>query len=212
VFTGLVQATGRVKRVAPRGSGFRLAIAADLGALELGESICVSGACLTVVTHDGAGFEADVSVESAERTTLGALAPGDAVNLERALRADDRLGGHVVSGHVDGVATIVAVAPAGEATRVTLEAPRALLPYVAEKGSVTLDGVSLTVNRVDDPRFEIMLIPHTESVTTLSRLGRGKRLNLEVDLLARYVVRYLESTRSSGPTLEAALERAGFIR
>jgi riboflavin synthase len=218
VFTGLVETTGLLRRRAPRGSGFRLEIATTLGPLTLGESVSVNGACLTVVTMDGTGFEADVSVETAERTTLGGLGIGDAVNLERALAAGDRLGGHLVTGHVDGMATVSAMERAGDALRVVLEPPRELLPLIAEKGSVALDGVSLTVNRVDDPRFEIMLIPHTVAVTTLRSLAVGKRLNLEVDLVARYIVRYLEARHGAergpdkGPGLEDALRRAGFIR
>lgn len=214
MFTGLVETTGLIRRRAPRGSGFRIEIATTLGPLGLGDSVSVNGACLTVVARDGTAFEADVSVETNERTTLGNLGIGDAVNLERALAAGDRLGGHLVTGHVDGMATVVAMEQAGEALRVVIEPPRELLPLIAEKGSVALDGVSLTVNRVQDPRFEIMLIPHTVAVTTLRSLAAGKRLNLEVDLVARYVVRYLEARHGAGqaPGLEDALRRAGFIR
>jgi riboflavin synthase len=203
-----------------RGSGFRIEIATTLGPLVLGESVSVSGACLTVVTMDGTGFEADVSIETSERTTLGSLAIGEEVNLERALLAGARLGGHLVSGHVDGVATVTALSKDGEAHRVTIEPPPALLPLIAEKGSVALDGASLTVNRTEGPRFEIMLIPHTMAVTTfrsLASLTAGKRLNLEVDLVARYVARYLEAghaltlERPAG-NLEDALKRSGFLR
>jgi riboflavin synthase len=214
VFTGLVEATGRLGKRAPRGSGARIEIETDIGPLSLGESVCVSGACLTVVAANGRGFEADVSVETLERTTLGALATRDLVNLERALLPTTRLGGHFVSGHVDGVATVGAVVPDGESHRVVVEPPSELLPFVAEKGSVTLDGVSLTVNRLEGPRFECMIIPHTMAMTTLRSLAAGRRLNLEVDLVARYVVRYLEarSEPAPGSSLEAALRRAGFSR
>lgn len=211
VFTGLVEAKGRLLRRTARGSGFRLEIETHMGPLALGESVSVSGACLTVVAQDGQGFEADISVETAEKTTLGALPIGQPVNLERALAAGDRLGGHLVTGHVDGVATVRAVARDGEALRVTVEPPKDLLSFIAPKGSVTLDGVSLTVNEVRDHHFGVMLIPHTESVTTLSALSAGKRLNLEVDLLARYVVRYLEACRSASPGLEDTLRRGGFL-
>jgi riboflavin synthase len=217
MFTGLVEAKGVLRRRAPRGSGFRLGIATALGPFTLGESISVNGACLTVVALDAMGakgFEADVSVETNERTTLGLLAIGGEVNLERALAAGARLGGHLVTGHVDGIATVTAATRAGEALRVTLEPPRDLLPLIATKGSVALDGVSLTVNRTDDPRFEIMLIPHTMTVTTLGAPVVGQRVNLEVDLVARYVVRYLEARAKEGgpgPGLEDALRRAGFI-
>jgi riboflavin synthase len=214
VFTGLVEATGRLRQRVARGSGFRLEVATDMGPLVIGESVSVSGACLTVVRRDETGFEADVSSETSERTTLGTLAIGDEVNLERALVAGARLGGHLVSGHVDGVATVTVLSRDAEAHRVTIEPPPALLPLIAEKGSVALDGVSLTVNRTEKARFEVMLIPHTMAVTTLRSLAVGKRLNLEVDLVARYVVRYLEASHEPVPGggLEEALLRAGFIR
>jgi riboflavin synthase len=216
VFTGLVETTGTLGRRIPLGAGFRILIQTSLGPLSLGESVSVSGACLTVVSMNGEGFEADVSVETIDRTIIGGLAPGARVNLERAVAAGDRLGGHLVTGHVDGIATIVALTPAGEATRVVVEPPQELLRLIAGKGSVALDGVSLTVNRVEDRRFDIMLIPHTMAVTTLGdgQLSVGRKLNLEVDLVARYVVRYLEATlpETQKPGLEAALARAGFIR
>jgi riboflavin synthase len=214
VFTGLVEATGKLGRRTPRGDGFRLQIVTTLGPLSLGESVSVSGACLTVVAMDGNGFEADVSVETNVRTTLGGVAVGDAVNLERAVAAGDRLGGHLVTGHVDGLANVTSIESRGEATRVVIEPPAELHRLIAAKGSVALDGVSLTVNHVEGPRFDIMLIPHTMAVTTLGTLFVGRKLNLEVDLVARYVVRYLESALSDDTTsgLEAALTRAGFIR
>lgn len=214
MFTGLVEKTGLLGRRVPRGTGFRLEIVTDLGPLVLGESVSVNGACLTVVTMDDKGFTADVSVETHERTTLGSVAVGEPVNLERALAVGDRLGGHLVSGHVDGVASVTAVSRDGEALRVTIEAPAALTPYVAAKGSVALDGVSLTVNRTSGTRFEIMLIPHTVAVTTLRTIAPGRRLNLEVDLVARYVVRYLEARASASPEqgLEEALSKAGYLR
>ena len=213
MFTGLVETTGQLRTRTRRGTGFRVEIATSLGPLSLGESVSVNGACLTVVDQDSSGFAADVSAETHERTTLGALAVGDPVNLERALAAGDRLGGHLVTGHVDGVATVAELSKEGDATRVLVEAPRDLLPFIAEKGSVALDGVSLTVNRVQGTRFELMLIPHTLAVTTLRTLSAGRRLNLEVDLVARYVVRYLAATGGgSGPGgLEETLRRAGYL-
>jgi riboflavin synthase len=214
VFTGLVETTGTLGRRTPLGGGFRLQVLTTLGPLVLGESVSVSGACLTVVTMNSEGFEADVSVETIDRTILGELGAGGSVNLERAIAAGDRLGGHLVTGHVDGIATIVSVEPRGEATRVVVEPPPELLPLIAGKGSVALDGVSLTVNRVEGRRFDIMLIPHTMGVTTMGSLFVGRKLNLEVDLVARYVVRYLEAAQPENqkPGLEAALARAGFIR
>lgn len=214
MFTGLVEAVGRVRRKTPSRGGALLEVETSVGPLTLGESISVSGACLTVVSKDGSGFTADVSVETIERTTLGDLAVGDRVNLERALAAGARLGGHLVTGHVDGIAEVRSVQAAGEARRVTIQAPALLLPFIAEKGSVALDGVSLTVNRTDAAGFEVMLIPHTLAMTTLESLGAGRRLNLEVDLVARYVVRYLEATREApaGPGLEETLRKAGYLR
>jgi riboflavin synthase len=192
MFTGLVEATGALERREQRGPGFRLKIRTDLGPFELGESISVSGACLTVVASDTAGFEADVSLETAEKTTLGDLAPGDAVNLERSLQLGDRLGGHIVSGHVDGVASVRSIEEVGEAWRVVVTPPASLLRYVAAKGSVTLEGISLTINNVSGGDFDVMLIPHTRQVTTMKSLSPGTRLNMEVDMLARYVVRQLD--------------------
>lgn len=214
MFTGLVEAVGRVRRKTPSSAGVKLEIETSIGPLTLGESVSVSGACLTVVTMDGTGFAADVSMETIERTTLGDLAVGDRVNLERALAAGARLGGHLVTGHVDGIAEVRSVQAAGDARRVTIQAPVSLLPFIAEKGSVALDGVSLTVNRTPATGLEVMLIPHTLAMTTLESLGVGRRLNLEVDLVARYVVRYLEATRESptGPGLDETLRKAGYLR
>jgi riboflavin synthase len=194
MFTGLVETTGKLDARSPRGPGFRLSIASGLGALELGESIAVNGACLTVTNIEGRRFDADISVETAEKTTLGRIPTGSEVNLERSMKMGDRLGGHLVSGHVDGIARVRELKPAGDALRLAVEAPEPLRRYIAAKGSVCLDGVSLTVNAVDAEAFEIMLIPHTLSVTNLKALRAGSELNLEVDLLARYVVHYLEST------------------
>jgi riboflavin synthase len=210
MFTGLVEATGALERRERRGPGYRCVIRTDLGPFELGESISVSGVCLTVVGSDEHGFEADVSLETAEKTTLGEVALGGVVNLERSLRVGDRLGGHIVSGHVDGVARVTAVVPVGDSWRVVLSVPEELSRFVARKGSVALDGVSLTVNDVRGSELEVMLIPHTRQVTSLATLSPGARLNLEVDLFARYVVRQLDFERSENG-LESVLERAGFM-
>jgi riboflavin synthase len=206
MFTGLVESVGRVLWVEPiDGGGRRIAWSHDLGGeqLSLGESISVDGACLTVVRFapgpaseappDERWFEAELSPETLQRTTLGQLTSGAPVNLERALRLGARLGGHLVTGHVDGVARVVAVATAGDMTEVTVEAPRELAPYIAEKGSVTLAGVSLTVNRVEELRFGVQLIPHTRAVTTLGAWAPGQSVNLEVDLIARYVRRLVQT-------------------
>jgi riboflavin synthase len=211
MFTGLVELKGNLARRTRRGPGYRLSVEAALGALTLGESISVSGACLTVVSSDARSFEADVSLETASKTTLGALAIGAKVNLERALRVGDRLGGHLVSGHVDAVAQLLRVAPAGEAQRLSVGFPRELSRFVAAKGSITLDGVSLTVNAVTDSELEVMVIPHTLAVTTLGELRPGAPINLEVDTLARYAVRYLEvSGGDPEARLKDALRQAGF--
>ena len=200
MFTGLVEATGRLESRTARGPGFRLSIATGLQALELGESIAVNGACLTVTNIDGGRFDADISVETADKTTLGRISVGAELNLERSMQLGDRLGGHLVSGHVDGIARVREVAPAGDALRVKLEAPEPLRPFIAAKGSVCLDGVSLTVNAVSQEAFEIMLIPHTLKVTNLKALRADSELNLEVDLLARYVVHYLEMSEPRSRT------------
>jgi riboflavin synthase len=192
MFTGLIEATGTLASLAPRGGDLRLRVAcAPLPGepLALGESIAVSGACLTVVAHDAQGFEADVSNETLALTTLGSLGVGDTVNLERALLPTTRLGGHLVSGHVDGLGQIAAIAPDARSQRWRIAAPRALLRYVAAKGSICVDGVSLTVNAVDDAGFEVNLIPHTVAHTAFARSRVGDAVNLEVDLLARYVER-----------------------
>jgi riboflavin synthase len=172
---------------------------------------------LTVDAIDADGFEADASAETLARTTLGALAVGDEVNLERALRAGDRMGGHVVTGHVDGFAAVVEVRHVGEATVVAFALSRELGRFVAEKGSITVSGVSLTVNAVsgadDEARFEVALIPHTLQKTTLAALAPGTRVNVEVDLLARYVVRALETSSASGgdAVWMERLRRAGYV-
>jgi riboflavin synthase len=186
VFTGIVQAVGRIVRVAPH--------EIDAGKLELagvcvGDSVCVQGACLTVTRITARGFIADVSAETLA-ITAGLAAPG-AVNLEKALRMGDALGGHLVTGHVDGVGEVLRRDGGVHAIR----APHQLARYVARKGSICVDGVSLTVNRVEDEVFEVNLIPHTLETTTLSRLAPGARVNLEVDLIARYLERMLDERR-----------------
>jgi riboflavin synthase len=194
VFTGIVAAVGRIERVEPRPRGLRLAIdagALDLADVAIGDSIAVNGCCLTVVALDAPRFEVDVSRETID-CTEGLDAPGE-VNLEKSLRLADRLGGHLVSGHVDGVGEVVALEPVGESWRLVVRAPAELAKYVARKGSIALQGVSLTVNRVDGGEFETNLIPHTLAVTTLKLLAPGARVNLEVDLLARYAERLLDA-------------------
>jgi len=194
MFTGIIQATGRVTRSEPRGGDLRLGIVApdlDTSDVALGDSVAVSGCCLTVVAREGDTLAFDISNESLALTTLGDLGVGDRVNLEKALRLSDRLGGHLVSGHVDGIGSIVSVEPDARSQRWVIEAPPALARYVAAKGSVCVDGVSLTVNTMDGARFGVNLIPHTVEQTTFGDRRVGDRVNLEIDMLARYVERML---------------------
>jgi riboflavin synthase len=197
VFTGIVQDVGRVVRCEPRGGDLRLTIDCrqlDLSVVRLGDSVCVQGCCLTAVELSGKTFAADVSRETLSLTTLGELAPGAPVNLEPALRAGEPLGGHLVSGHIDGVAQITAVSSEARSQRLTIEAPAALARYLVPKGSVSVDGVSLTLNEVAGSRFGVNIIPHTQSNTTLGQLIVGARVNLEVDQLARYIEKLLASS------------------
>jgi riboflavin synthase len=196
VFTGLIQEVGEIRTAQPcdnaGGEDLRLLVAfgaIDRARLALGASICVDGVCLTVAALHADTFAADVSGETLRVTTLGAKSAGARVNLEPALRAGDSLGGHWVSGHVDGIAEVLHVVRDARSLHAKLAAPPGLARYIARKGSVTLDGVSLTVNEVDGVNFSINLIPHTQNVTTLGALAAGSRLNLEIDLLARYVER-----------------------
>jgi riboflavin synthase len=184
----LVQALGTVRTISRHEGGARLEVDAPLaGELSPGDSVLVNGVCLTAVEVDGSRFEADLSTETLNRSALGALAVGDAVNLELALRIQDRLGGHLVQGHVDAVAEVRLVSPDGEGLELRLEPPAAMLRYIVEKGSVTLDGVSLTVTEVDERGFGVSLIPETLERTNLTDVQPGRRVNLEVDVLAKYV-------------------------
>jgi riboflavin synthase len=200
VFTGLVEDVGSIAEVAPApGGGARVSVRTRLPNqdLERGASIAVDGACLTVVERNNGTFSADVSVETLRRTTLSDRRPGDAVNLERPLALGERLGGHLVLGHVDGVGRIRGREQAGEAVRVVVELPRDLLPLVVEKGSVALDGISLTVNEFSgDDAISLMLIPETLRGTTCGNKRAGDRVNVEADILAKHVARLLQAQRS----------------
>lgn len=194
MFTGIVAAVGRIAKIVPAPGGVRLHVntgGLDMGDVALGDSIAVSGTCLTVVAFAPAHFEAEVS--QATLSVVAGFAEGMPVNLEKALRLADRLGGHLVTGHVDGSGTVSRFDAVGDNRRLVVEAPRAIARYIARKGSVAVDGVSLTVNAVDGDRFEVNLIPHTLGATTLQNLQTGAKVNLEVDMLARYVERLNES-------------------
>jgi riboflavin synthase len=198
VFTGIVTGLGKVERVEPQPGGSRrltITTGLDLSGLALGASVAVSGVCLTVVRKRARGFQADLGPETLALTTLADLRPGDRVHLERALRLGDELGGHLVSGHVDGVGRIAARRPQGDALTLRIAAPAAVAPFLARKGSVTVDGVSLTVNEVSRSVFSVTLIPHTLAVTCLGERQRSDRVNIEADLIAKHVARLAERQR-----------------
>ena len=218
MFTGIIEAVGRVLAREDRRGDARLRVASgglDLGDVRVGDSIAVNGVCLTAVELPGDGFWADVSAESLSRTTLGALRPGDPVNLEKALTPTSRLGGHLVAGHVDGVGRVLERRPEARSVRVVIEAPRELARYIAEKGSIAVDGVSLTVNRVEGARFDLNIVPHTLQGTTIDQYQPGRPVNLEVDVIARHLERLLlgdaAAESAGGVTLEL-LARHGFVK
>ena len=194
MFTGIVTDVGKIAALEPRGDlRARISTAYDTARIDLGASIACDGVCLTVVDLGPDWFAVDISAETLSKTNLGTWEAGRAVNLERALRVGDELGGHIVSGHVDGLAEITAIAPDGDSTRLTFTAPSALARFIAPKGSVALNGTSLTVNEVSGNTFGINLIPHTQAVTTWGRAAVGDSVNLEIDTLARYVARLAET-------------------
>jgi len=194
MFTGIVIAIGRIRAVEPR-ADLRVIVEADFdtAGLALGASVACSGPCLTVVDRGPGWFALDVSAETVSRTAPGMWTAGHRLNLERALKVGDELGGHIVTGHIDGVGRVADVAPEGGSWRLTIDAPAALAPLIAPKGSICVDGVSLTVNTVEGSRFGLNIIPHTAAVTTLGDLKPGDPVNLEADILARYLARMLEA-------------------
>lgn len=200
MFTGIIESLGRIAGLEPRGGDMRLRIHApgipwqDTG---IGESIAVNGVCLTAVLVEDQGFAADVSRESLQVTTLGTLHVGDSVNLERALTLSSRLGGHLVSGHVDGVGEVVGLRQDARSIRVYIQAPEGLLRYIAAKGSITIDGTSLTVNGVEGACFDVNIVPHTWEKTRFSVYQNGSKVNLEVDIIARYLEKLLAGTHSA---------------
>lgn len=194
MFTGIIEGVGRLAARDTLGGDVRFTF--DVGTLpfenvQMGESIAINGVCLTVIAHDATRFQADASTETLGLTTLGQLAAGAVINLERAMRPTDRLGGHLVSGHVDGLGQVLSVHDDARAQRWRFAAPAALLRYIAKKGSICVDGVSLTVNEVDEQGFEVALIPHTVANTAFAATAVGSAVNLEIDLVARYVERLL---------------------
>jgi len=193
MFTGIITDLGRVRSVVAKGdTRFEFTTAFDTSSIDMGASICCSGVCLTVIETGDDWFAVSVSGETLSKSTLGDWKADTPVNFERALKVGDELGGHIVSGHVDGVGSLVGQHEEGGSTRMTFEAPKELANFIATKGSITIDGVSLTVNDVDGPKFGVNIIPHTRDVTTLGELQPGGRVNLEIDMLARYVARLLE--------------------
>ena len=218
MFTGIIQAVGKIAAIDQKGADSQVRI--DTGRLDMsnvntGDSIAVSGICLTVVEHSTSGFSADVSGETLSRTTLGGLRPGDAVNLEKALTLNTPLGGHLVSGHVDGVGSVLSREPEGRSVQFRFQAPDVSARYIAEKGSICVDGVSLTVNAVNGAKFDVNIVPHTLAETTLDNLRPGSKVNLEVDLLARYLERLMlgegAAQDSTGITRDF-LARHGYIK
>jgi len=202
MFTGLVEAVGKVVSIEQRAGESRMTFAAarlELGDARLGDSIAINGVCLTIVSLDGEQqFSADVSAETLTCTTLGALKPGEGINLERALLPTTRLGGHLVSGHVDGVATVSTIEPQDESLRLRIDVPPPLAKYIASKGSICVDGVSLTTNVVSEHGFEVNIIPHTQQQTIIGTYRRGSRVNIEVDVVARYLERLLQGGSIGG--------------
>jgi riboflavin synthase len=216
MFTGIVEAVGKIVAQESRGGDLRLRFATgklDLSDVKLGDSIAVNGVCLTAVALPGDGFWADVSRETLERTVLGELGLGALVNLELALTPATRLGGHLVSGHVDGIGSVTHYGRDGRSWRLAIQAPGGLARYIAEKGSICVDGVSLTVNRVEGASFELNIVPHTLQETTIAQYQVGRRVNLEVDIIARYLERLLlgERAAQAGAQFETLLQDRGFM-
>jgi riboflavin synthase len=220
MFTGLVEAVGTIREIQRGAAGARMRVAHPWRDLVLGESIAVNGACLSVTSMPEGSFTCDASAETLAKTTLGGLEVGAEVHLERAMRAGDRMGGHVVSGHVDGVGRVAAKTPLGDALEVRFEVPESLARFLAPKGSVTVDGISLTINRASGTAFDVVLVPITRTQTRLDRKAVGDAVNLEVDVLAKYVARLLgqpgvdgvppEDARAGGVDLDV-LRRAGYV-
>lgn len=218
MFTGIIEAIGTIESLQPSGGDFKVRVNTgklELADVKLGDSIAVNGVCLTVTTLLGNGFEADVSLETVRHTCFADYRPGRKVNLEKAMMPASRFGGHIVSGHVDAVGTVIERRDDARSVRFRIKAPAGLLKYIAEKGSITVDGTSLTINGLDNDIFELNIVPHTLSETVLESYSAGQKLHLEVDLIARYLERLLQvgqdKTDSSGMSVEF-LAQHGFYR
>jgi riboflavin synthase len=220
MFTGIIESIGKIAKMEKRGGDVRLHIATgklDLSDVALGDSIAVNGVCLTAVVLPGDGFVADVSNETLSLTSLGQLSTGSPVNLEKALTMSTRLGGHLVSGHVDGLGEVIAKSEDARSIRFTVKAPDELAKYIAHKGSITVDGTSLTVNAVKGAEFELNIVPHTAQETIMSEYEVGRKVNLEVDLVARYLERLLLGDKAADAYAEGGLNmqklmEAGFVK
>ena len=218
MFTGIIETSGKIKDLSSNGGDWQIVIESsglDFSDVELGDSISVSGTCLTVITKDAGSFTADVSNETMRCTSLGSLKKGDQVNLEKAMTPSSRLGGHIVSGHVDGLAELIEISEDGRSTRLTYKVPKGLARYIAAKGSVCLDGVSLTVNEVSGCEFNVNIIPHTTELTTIHLYSVGRKVNLEVDVVSRYLERLITADadveNNTSLTLDN-LRQAGFVK
>jgi riboflavin synthase len=216
MFTGIIEAIGRIKNIEPVGGDMRLHVGTrslDMLDVQLGDSIAVNGVCLTAIEFDGDSFVADVSNETITLTSLKDLAAGSEVNLEKALLPTTRLGGHLVSGHVDGLGEVLSIKEESRSIQIIIRSPDELKHYIAMKGSICIDGISLTVNKITNTDFEINIVPHTQQQTIIKNYKPGTKVNLEVDLIARYLERLLmknEDVQSSGVTMES-LVKAGFV-
>ncbi|WP_411992002.1 riboflavin synthase [Agarivorans sp. DSG3-1] len=218
MFTGIIEALGIIKSIEKRSGDVRLHIACsslDMADVHLGDSIAVNGICLTVVEFGSDYFCADVSTETLSLTSLAKCKQGDKVNLEKAMLATNRFGGHIVSGHVDGLAEVVTISPSARAVNIWLKVPNELARYIAHKGSITVDGISLTVNEVQQQQLRLTIIPHTAEQTTISQWAPGQKINLEVDVIARYVERligYAEESKNESNINTAFLAQHGFLK
>lgn len=214
MFTGLIEEKGKIVRISPSSDGIRLAVEAPTITrdIRIGDSVAVNGTCLTAVTVNPPMLEFDAVRETVERTTLASKRPGDSVNLERALRAGDRLGGHMVQGHVDGIGTVRDIGRAGSETLFRIQAPAEIMQYIVEKGSIAIDGISLTVAGLGSDWFSVAVIPHTITNTTLGEMTVGSAVNLETDIIGKYVFKFVhKSATNSDESLMSKLSEGGFL-